>query len=96
MRRNMESINIQRILLAEQMKASSINHPEISRRLVPIYMEYANYIQGQPIDLEKTNGLDISFHEWAKGNIEKTKKLSILVNQVTTIRLKNIFGMPTW
>lgn len=60
--------------MRSQMRNSAKHHPEISRRLVDLYMVAAQYIPGQQIDKEKIYEADKTFSAWAVEQAKKNNK----------------------
>ena len=59
--------------LRSQIKSSAKNHPEISRRLVNLYILATQYIRGQVINEDEVYEADKIFHYWAKEKAERSK-----------------------
>ena len=53
-------------ILQEQMEKSAEMHPEISQRLVDIYMLAVSYIPGQAIETSDVYRADAKFSQWEK------------------------------
>lgn len=60
--------------IERQMEKSAKLHPEISNRLVELYLKSAYYIPGQPIDTSEIYAADRVFSDWAKEQAKKSTK----------------------
>jgi len=60
--------------LAIQMERSAKFHPEISRRLTELYVQFAFYIPGKPVDIEKMRAAEKIFRDWAIEQARKSAK----------------------
>ena len=72
--RSIDRLQRQREKLAAQMELSAQKYPDISRRLVNLYMLSVFYIPGQPIEYDVIEKADHEFHDWANKQIEKSDK----------------------
>jgi len=72
--RNLDRLRCQQEKLESHMKESAKSYPDISHSLVDMYMLFASYIPGQPIDMGVVEKADKDFHEWAAEHIKKDGK----------------------
>lgn len=72
--RLIEALRESLTLLGAQMGKSAQRYPEISRRLVELYLKAAFYIPGQPIDRDDVFEASKVFDDWAKDEALKSKR----------------------
>lgn len=72
--RLIEALRESLTLLGAQMGKSAQRYPEISRRLVELYLKAAFYIPGQPIDRDDVFKASGVFDDWARKEALKSKR----------------------
>lgn len=69
-----EELKLGQAELEAQMYKSAPKHPEISQRLVELYLKSAFYIRGQRLDTNEIYQKSGVFDEWAKGQALEAQK----------------------